>query len=108
MPRCSPSPDRVSDFAQPEIDILKAYLASGGKLLVLLDPPQKAEAAPLTNLLALLKEWSVDVGTNAVLDPFSRLRGAEADIPVAAPPYPYHAITANFRHADGAIRIRGS
>jgi ABC-type uncharacterized transport system involved in gliding motility auxiliary subunit len=91
----------VSDFAQPEIDSLKAYLVKGGKLLVLIDPPQKADAAPLTNLLALLKEWSVDVGTNAVLDPFSRLRGAEADIPVAAPPYPYHAITANFRMLTG-------
>jgi ABC-type uncharacterized transport system involved in gliding motility auxiliary subunit len=87
----------VSDFAQPEIDSLKAYLAKGGKLFVLLDPPQKADAPPLANLFALLKEWSIEPGTNAVLDPFSRLRGAEADVPVAAPPYPYHAITANFR-----------
>jgi ABC-type uncharacterized transport system involved in gliding motility auxiliary subunit len=87
----------TSDLLQPEIDRLKAYLVKGGKLLVLVDPPQKADAPPLTNLLSLLKEWSIEVGTNAVLDPLSRLRGAEADVPVAAPPYPYHPITATFR-----------
>lgn len=87
----------TSDLLQPEVDRLKAYLAKGGKLLVMLDPPQKADAPPLTNVNALLKEWSVEVGTNAVLDPLSRLRGAEADIPVAAPPYPHHPITATFR-----------
>jgi hypothetical protein len=45
----------------------------------------------------LLKDWSVDVGTNAVLDPMSQLRGAQADVPVAAPPYPFHQITSTFR-----------
>jgi ABC-type uncharacterized transport system involved in gliding motility auxiliary subunit len=85
-----------SDLLEPEIAKLKAYLAKGGKLLVMVDPPQNAEAPPLTNLLALLKEWSVDVGTNAVLDPMSQLRGAQADVPVAAQ-YPFHAITNTFR-----------
>jgi gliding motility-associatede transport system auxiliary component len=87
----------TSDFLEPEINRLKAYLAKGGKLLVLIDPPQKADAPPLTNLLALLKDWSVDVGTNAVLDPLSQLRGTDPSVPVAAPPYPYHAITSTFR-----------
>ena len=87
----------TSDLLQPEIDRLKGYLAKGGKLLVLIDPPQKADAASLTNLMALLQEWSIEVGTNAVLDPLSQLRGAQADVPVAAPPYPYHAITSTFR-----------
>jgi hypothetical protein len=32
-----------------------------------------------------------------VLDPLSRLRGAEADVPVAAPPYPSHEITSTFK-----------
>ena len=87
----------TSDFLQPEIDRLKAYLAKGGKLLLTIDPPLKAGAPPLTNLLAVLKEWNVDVGTNAVLDPLSQLRGADPSVPVAAPPYPYHAITSTFR-----------
>lgn len=87
----------ASDLLQPEVDRLRAYLAKGGKLLVLIDPPQNVEAAPLTNLSALLGEWAIRVGNDAVLDPMSRLRGAEADVPVAAPPYPYHEITSTFR-----------
>ena len=87
----------TSDLMQPEVDRLRSYLNRGGKLLVLLDPPQKVDAPPLTNVLALLKEWSVVAGSDAVLDPLSRLRGAEADVPVAAPPYPYHQITSTFK-----------
>jgi hypothetical protein len=64
--------------------------------MVLIDPPQSAEAPPLSNLIAFLKEWAVEVGTNAVLDPMSQLRGAQADVPVAAQ-YPFHKITENFR-----------
>jgi ABC-type uncharacterized transport system involved in gliding motility auxiliary subunit len=86
-----------SDLLPPEIDKLKAYLAKGGKLLVLIDPPQKADAPPPANLIALLKDWSIDVATNAVLDPESQLRGADASVPVAAPPYPSHPITNTFR-----------
>jgi gliding motility-associatede transport system auxiliary component len=86
-----------SDLLPPEIEKLKAYLAKGGKLLVLIDPPQKADAPAQTNLLALLKDWSVEVGNNAVLDLMSQLRGADASVPVAAPPYPSHPITNTFR-----------
>ena len=85
-----------TDFLEPEIAKLKAYLAKGGKLMVLIDPPPSAEAPPLTNLIALLKDWAMEVGNNAVLDPMSQLRGTQADVPVAAQ-YPYHAITSTFR-----------
>ena len=54
---------------EPEIDKLKAYLAKGGKLLAMIDPPQKRGRAAADQPLALMKEWSVDVGNNAVLDP---------------------------------------
>src|SRR5690606_36254494 len=37
----------TSDFLAPEIDMLKAYLARGGKLFVLLDPPAKPDAPEL-------------------------------------------------------------
>jgi ABC-type uncharacterized transport system involved in gliding motility auxiliary subunit len=85
-----------SDLLEPEINRLKTYLGKGGKLLVLIDPPQNPDAPPLANLVGLLKDWSVDVGTNAVLDPMSQLRGTQADVPVAAQ-YPYHQITNTFR-----------
>jgi gliding motility-associatede transport system auxiliary component len=85
-----------SDLLEPEVTKLKAYLAKGGKLLVLLDPPQNPDAPQPTNLIALLRDWSIDVGKDAVLDPMSQLRGTRADVPVAAQ-YPYHAITNTFR-----------
>jgi gliding motility-associatede transport system auxiliary component len=85
-----------SDLLEPEVTKLKTHLAKGGKLLVLIDPPQNADAPPLANLIGLLKDWSVEVGNNAVLDPMSQLRGAQADVPVAAQ-YPYHQITNTFR-----------
>ncbi len=85
-----------SDFLEPEVTKLKAYLAKGGKLMALVDPPQNPDAPPVASLIAFLKDWSVDVGTNAVLDPMSQLRGAQADVPVAAQ-YPYHQITNTFR-----------
>jgi ABC-type uncharacterized transport system involved in gliding motility auxiliary subunit len=86
-----------SDLLPQEVSKIKDYLARGGKLLALVDPPQSADAPPLTNLIGLLKEWSIDVGNDAVLDPMSQLRGTAADVPVAAPPYPFHAITSTFR-----------
>ncbi len=84
-----------SDLLEPEIAKLKAYLAKGGKLLAMIDPPQNVDAPKLTNVLALMKEWSIDLGENAVLDPMSRLRGAQPDVPVAAR-YPFHPITNTF------------
>jgi ABC-type uncharacterized transport system involved in gliding motility auxiliary subunit len=86
-----------SDLLPQEIDKLKAYLEKGGKVFVMVDPPQKADAAPLTNLIALLKDWSITVGNDAVVDPLSQLRGADPTVPVAAPPYPSHPITSTFR-----------
>jgi ABC-type uncharacterized transport system involved in gliding motility auxiliary subunit len=90
-------PGPESDLLPQEIDKLKTYLDKGGKLLVLVDPPLKQDGPPQTNLLAFLKDWSVDVANNAVLDPMSQLRGADPSVPVAAPPYPSHPITNNFR-----------
>jgi ABC-type uncharacterized transport system involved in gliding motility auxiliary subunit len=90
-------PGPQTDLLPPEIEKVKSYLEKGGKLMVLIDPPRKADAPPLTNLTALLKDWSIEVGNNAILDLMSQLRGADASVPVAAPPYPSHAITSNFR-----------
>src|SRR5690349_1791755 len=53
-----------TDFFPAEIEMLKKYLAKGGKLMLLLDPPDRADSPPLTNLIALAKDWGIDVGTN--------------------------------------------
>jgi ABC-type uncharacterized transport system involved in gliding motility auxiliary subunit len=85
-----------SDLLDPEVAKLKAFLAKGGKLFVLIDPPQSAEAPPLTKTVELVKEWGVEIGNDAVLDAFAQLRGGQLDVPVAAQ-YPYHPITNTFR-----------
>src|SRR5262245_1221459 len=86
-----------TDFFQPEIDSLKTFLGKGGKLLLALDPPDKADSAPLTNLIALAHDWGMDVGNDVVVDVsgMGRLIGTDASVPVAAN-YPSHAITQRF------------
>ncbi len=87
----------VTDFFPQEIDALKAYLARGGKLLLLLDPPAKAGDPPLTNLIALAHDWDMEVGDNVVVDVsgMGRLIGTDASVPVAAS-YPSNPITEHF------------
>ncbi len=87
------------DFLAPEIDALKTYLNHGGKVLFMLDPPEGANALPLTNVLALVKEWGFDVGDNIVIDTsgIGQIVGRGPGMPVAIS-YPQHAITENFRN----------
>jgi ABC-type uncharacterized transport system involved in gliding motility auxiliary subunit len=86
-----------TDFLPPEIDLLKAYLKRGGKLLVMLDPVLKADQPQPAGLQALLKEWDIDAGNDVVLDVsgMGRLIGTDESVPVAVS-YPSHAITENF------------
>lgn len=83
-----------TDFLAPEVDAINKYLAGGGKLMVMLDPPESSKAAPLANLEGLLKEWGFDVGNNIVVDAsgLGQIFGADAATPVAAT-YPTHPIT---------------
>jgi ABC-type uncharacterized transport system involved in gliding motility auxiliary subunit len=86
-----------TDFLQPEIDALKEYLARGGKVLAMLDPPEKGQAEqPL--LKGLLHDWGIDAGTNIVVDAsgIGQLIGADASVPVVAQ-YPNHQITESLR-----------
>ena len=86
-----------TDFLEPEITALKAFLAKGGKLLVMLDPPEP-NAPELTNIRAMLKDWSIEFGNDVVVDAsgMGQLFGGDASVPVAAS-YPSHPITDNFR-----------
>jgi ABC-type uncharacterized transport system involved in gliding motility auxiliary subunit len=87
----------TSDFLDPEIQMLKAYLARGGKLLLLLDPPAKAGTPDLTNLIALVKEWGINPGTNVVVDAsgVGQMLGTGPEVPIAAK-YNAHPITDRF------------
>ena len=57
-----------SDFFPSEVDLLKGYLAKGGKVLFLLDPRDKADAPQLTNVTALLKDWGIGVDDDVVIN----------------------------------------
>jgi ABC-type uncharacterized transport system involved in gliding motility auxiliary subunit len=87
-----------TDFLQPEIDALRRYVARGGKVMFLLDPPENAEGGGTPLLTGFAKEWAIDVGNDIVLDTsgIGQLIGANESVPVAAPPYPPHAINDNF------------
>jgi ABC-type uncharacterized transport system involved in gliding motility auxiliary subunit len=88
-----------TDFFPNEIEALKKYLSGSGKLLLALDPPEGTKAAPLPNLIALAKEWGVDVGNDVVMDQsgMGQLFGAGATpaMPVVIN-YPAHPISDRF------------
>src|SRR5207244_10030372 len=85
------------DFFPNEIDALKKYLDKAGKLMLELDPPDKPDSPPLTNLIALAHDWGIDLGKDVVVDAsgMGRLLGTDASVPVAAN-YPSHPITQRF------------
>jgi ABC-type uncharacterized transport system involved in gliding motility auxiliary subunit len=86
-----------TDFLQPEIDMVRRYLDKGGKALLMLDPPDGVDAAPLTGLIAVARDWGMEVGNNIVVDVSSvgQMLGAGPSMPVVAT-YPDHPITENF------------
>jgi ABC-type uncharacterized transport system involved in gliding motility auxiliary subunit len=86
----------TTDFFQPEIDALNAYVAKGGKVMVMLDPLLKGPAQPL--LTQFLTDWGIRAGTDVVLDAsgMGQMLGTDASVPVAAQ-YPAHPITEGFR-----------
>lgn len=88
----------TSDFLAGEIDLLKGYLNRAGKVLLMLDPPGAATSASVPSLIALAKDWGIDVGTNIVLDAsgLGRAIGAGPEVPLAMS-YPPHPVTDGFR-----------
>src|SRR5439155_21335545 len=83
-----------TDFFPQEVDALRKYLEKAGKLLLEIDPPDKADSPPLANLIALAHDWGVQLGNDVVVDVsgMGRLIGTDASVPVAAN-YPSHPIT---------------
>ncbi|HJP99532.1 MAG TPA: GldG family protein, partial [Rhodanobacteraceae bacterium] len=86
----------TTDFFPPEIEALNAYVAKGGKVMVMLDPLLKGPAQPL--LAQFLADWGIRAGNDVVLDAsgMGQMLGTDASVPVAAQ-YPPHPITEGFR-----------
>lgn len=68
-----------SDFFPGEIELLKTYLEKGGKALFLLDPREKPDTPSLTGLVALLKDWSIGVDDDVVINVPSDLQVKDGD-----------------------------
>jgi ABC-type uncharacterized transport system involved in gliding motility auxiliary subunit len=85
------------DYLPGELDAIRAYLRRGGKLMLMIDPPSTAGAGQPTSLIALAREWGVEVGTNIVVDAsgIGQLLGTGPETPIAMPVA--HAITEGFR-----------
>jgi len=85
-----------TDLLEQEVPLLTEYLTSRtGKLLVLIDPSENLkQPTPMPRLTGLLKEWGINATESVVVDLSGRT--SVATVPVAAPPYPSHAITNDF------------
>lgn len=86
-----------TDLLPTEAELLREYLDGGGKLLLMLDPPDTDDDSPQPNLIALAGEWGIELGADVVVDAsgVGQLLGTDASVPVAAS-YPPHAITDDF------------
>lgn len=86
-----------ADVLPGELEALRAFLRRGGKLMLMLDPPEKGTAPDAVSLVALAHEWGMDVGNNLLIDNSSlgQQLGTGPSVPIAMP-MP-HAITEGFR-----------
>lgn len=85
-----------TDLLEQEVPIIDEYLTSRtGKLFVMIDPPDDfKQPQQMPRLTGLLKEWGINATQSVVVDVSGRTQ--VATVPVAAPPYPSHAITNDF------------
>ena len=91
-----------TDFFAPELDAVRAFLKRSGKLWLMFDPPEKADAPQPTQLIAFAKEWGFTVGNDIVVDASGlgrQLMGTDASVPLGMPAA--HPITQGFRLLTG-------
>jgi ABC-type uncharacterized transport system involved in gliding motility auxiliary subunit len=88
-----------TDYFPSEVAALRGFLTRGGKVLMMIDPPDKADAPQPTSLIALAREWGVDIGNDMVIDAsgIGRIIGTDASVPVAMPAPGGHPIVDKFQ-----------
>ena len=86
-----------TDLLPAETELLNGYLEKGGKVLLMIDPPNFDTDTPQSNLVELAANWGIEIGNNIVVDAsgVGQLLGTDATVPVASS-YPPHEITENF------------
>lgn len=90
----------TSSFIAEELTVLRSYLDSGGRLLILLDPTlgTGSKLVP-TGLESLLVDFGVDVGADIVVDPASPLPFFSAET-IFVSAYGDHVITRSLDQAQ--------
>jgi len=85
-----------TDWLVPEIEALRAYVKRGGKVALLIDPPDKGTGSDTPNLIAFAREWGIDVGKNVIIDAsgMGQRIGTGPSVPIGRPLQ--HAITNDF------------
>lgn len=84
-------------FFEKEIEVVKQYLANGGRVLFALDIDVKKGKDKSPELLPVLREWFVSFDEALIVDPLSRLLGGDAAMPILATFAQDHAITKDFQ-----------
>ncbi len=85
-------PGPSKDLLPNEMETIKNYLETGGRVFFMSDP----ETA--TGLIPYLRQFGVKLENDLVVDTVSRLLGGDYFMPVVTE-YDYHEITKNFRYA---------
>ena len=77
----------TSDYVQPEVDAIKAYVENGGRALLMLDPPLKigkTDIAENQALVNVLSGWGVTPEKDLILDlnPIGQIMGLGPQVPL--------------------------
>jgi ABC-type uncharacterized transport system involved in gliding motility auxiliary subunit len=92
-----------TDLLEGEIERVRRYVSRGGKLMVLLDPPEPQPGAidrPLTNLKGLLAEYNLVADNTIIIDQDIRNQLFGGDLTVTlVTQYEDHPITRSLRGA---------
>lgn len=94
------------DLLPKETELITAYLKDGGKLLLLIDPPEKGGTVQPASLIALAKAWGIQVGDDLIVDPQGQALGAGAEVPIGMPTS--HQISAKLRGTAMAFSVARS
>ena len=102
----------TKDYAQPEVDALKAYVQNGGRAMFLLDPPLKigrSDVADNDVLVSVLSGWGVTPAKDLILDlnPIGQLNGLGPQIPLVVK-YEAHPIVSELKRTATAFPLARS
>ncbi len=100
------------DYTEPAVNAIKTYVESGGRALIMLDPPLKLgkeEISENAALVKLVESWGVTLNKDLALDTsgIGQLFGLSEVVPLVAS-YEYHPIVREMREIATAFPIARS